>query len=64
VAERTEELRREILVTRRRVAADAEELARRIDVRARMRATLRRAAPYVAGAALAAVAAAVVIRRR
>lgn len=64
MAERTEELRREILVTRRRVAADAEELARRVDVRARLRQTARRSAPYLLGAVAAAVAAAVVLARR
>jgi hypothetical protein len=63
VAERTQELRREILITRRRVAADAEELARRVDVRARLRHTVRQKRPYLIGAAVAAVATAVAIWR-
>jgi hypothetical protein len=64
VAERTDELRREILVTRERVAADAEELARRMNVAARLRGSVRRTRPYLIGLALAAIAAGVVIWRR
>jgi uncharacterized protein DUF3618 len=63
VAERTDEVRREILVTRRRVAADAEELARRVNVGARLRRTVRQKRPYLIGAAVAVVAAAVAIWR-
>jgi hypothetical protein len=63
VAERTEELRREILVTRRLVAADAEELVRRVNVGARLRDTVRRKRPYLIGAAVAAAAAAVAVWR-
>jgi hypothetical protein len=45
------------------VAADAEELVRRVNVGARLRDTVRRKRPYLIGAAVAAAAAAVAVWR-
>jgi len=50
-------------MTRGRVAADVEELARRVNVAARLKDTVRRRRPYLIGAAVAATIAAIAIWR-